>query len=49
MEEKTVPKIFIVHGHDAEAITTVANFVENLGLKATVLDEQPKRFRKSLT
>ena len=42
MEEKTLPKVFIVHGHDEVAITTVAKFVENLGLKATVLDEHPK-------
>ncbi len=32
--------VFISYGHDEEAITTVANFVENLGLKATVLDTQ---------
>ncbi len=41
MEEKTSQKVFIAHGHDTEAITTVAEFVENLGLKPTVLDEQP--------
>lgn len=41
MNAETRSKVFISHGHDEEAITTVAKFVENLGLKATVLDEQP--------
>ena len=41
MNEETRRKVFISHGHDEEAITTVAEFVENLGLKVTVLDEQP--------
>ena len=40
MNEETRRKVFISHGHDEEAITTVAEFVENLGLKVTVLDEQ---------
>ena len=34
-------KVFISYGHDEEAKITVAKFVENLGLKVTVLDEQP--------
>ena len=33
-------KVFISYGHDEEAITTVSEFIENLGLKATVLDAQ---------
>lgn len=41
MNAGTRSKVFISYGHDEEAITTVANFVENLGLKATFLDEQP--------
>ena len=41
MNEETRRKVFISHGHDEEAITTVAKFVENLGLTVTVLDEQP--------
>ena len=41
MNAKTLPKVYIAHGHDEKAKTTVAEFVENLGLKVTVLDEQP--------
>lgn len=41
MNAETRSKVFISFGHDEEAITTVAKFVENLGLEATVLDEQP--------
>lgn len=41
MNEETRRNVFIAHGHDEEAVTTVAEFVENLGLKVTVLDEQP--------
>ena len=41
MNEETRRKVFISHGQDEETITTVAKFVENLGLKVTVLDEQP--------
>ena len=33
--------IFIVHGHDDGTKETVARFVETLGLKATILHEQP--------
>ena len=40
MNAKTLPKVYISHGHDEEAITTVAKFVETLGLKPTLLDEQ---------
>ena len=40
MNEETRRKVFISHGRDEEAITTVAKFVENLGLKVAVLDEQ---------
>ena len=40
MNEETRRKVFISHGHDEEATTTVAKFVENLGLKVAVLDEQ---------
>ena len=41
MDEEARKKVFISYGHDEEAITTVAKFVENLGLSVTVLDEQP--------
>ena len=34
-------EIFIVHGRDDGAKETVARFVETLGLKATILHEQP--------
>ena len=43
MDAKNQPTVFISHGHDREVITTVAKFVETLGLKVTVLDEQPKK------
>ena len=33
-------EVFIVHGHDDEAKETVARFVENLGIEATILDEE---------
>lgn len=34
-------RIFIVHGHDDEAKTTVARTIEQLGLEAIILHEQP--------
>lgn len=34
-------EVFIVHGRDDGPKETVARFVENLGLKATILHEQP--------
>lgn len=43
MSAKNRRNVFISHGHDEEAITTVTKFVENLGLKVTVLNEQPKK------
>ena len=36
-------EVFIVHGHDDEAKETVARFVENLGIEATILHEQANR------
>ena len=36
-------EIFIVHGHNEAAKYKVANFVKNLDLTATILDEQPSR------
>ncbi|MDN5566007.1 MAG: nucleotide-binding protein [Psychrobacter sp.] len=33
-------KVFIVHGHDNEAKTEVARFIERLGLEAIILHEQ---------
>ena len=43
MNAENRTEVFISHAHDEEAITAVAKFVENLGLKVTVLDEQPKK------
>lgn len=34
-------EVFIVHGHDTAAKSEVARFVEKLGLKVIILDEQP--------
>ena len=36
-------EVFIVHGHDNEAKETVARFVENLDIEATILHEQANR------
>ncbi len=36
-------KVFIVHGHDDEAKETVARFVGNFGIEATILHEQANR------
>lgn len=41
MQEKASQKVFIVHGHDQAAKSTVARFVERLDLKVIILDEQP--------
>ena len=41
MNAKTRRNVFISHGHDKEAKMIVAQFVENLGLTVTVLDEPP--------
>ena len=41
MNAKTLPTVYISHVHDEEAMTTLVKFVEELGLKPTVLDEQP--------
>lgn len=38
-------EVFIVHGRDDGIKETVARFVENLGLKATILHEQPNEGR----
>ena len=43
MDAKTHGKVFISYGHDEGAKTTVARFVENLGLKPTILQEQPSK------
>ena len=43
MGEKTSQKVHIVHGPDEETKTTVAKFIENLGLKPTVLDRKPSK------
>ena len=42
MNAKNRRNVFISHGRDEEAIATVAKFVENLGLKVTVLDKRPE-------
>lgn len=38
-------RIFIVHGHDEGAREMVARFIEQLGLKAIILHEQPNKGR----
>ena len=43
MKAKNRRKVFISYGHDEEIIKTVVKFVENLGLKVTVPDEQPSK------
>lgn len=35
--------VFIVHGHDEVAKTSVARFIEKLGLEAIILHEQPNK------
>lgn len=35
-------EIFIVHGHDESARESVARFIEKLGFRAVILQEQPK-------
>ena len=43
MNTKTLPKVYIVHGPDEETKTTAAKFIEDLGLKPTVLDRKPSK------
>ena len=38
-------EVFIVHGHDDGTKETTARFIEKLGLKATILHEQPNEGR----
>lgn len=38
-------RVFIVHGHDEEAKQSVARCIEQLGLKAIILHEQPSQGR----
>lgn len=38
-------RLFIVHGHDAEAKESVARFVERIGLEPVILHEQPNSGR----
>lgn len=38
-------KVFIVHGHDSEAKSVIARFVEKLGIEAVILHEQPNKGR----
>jgi predicted nucleotide-binding protein len=38
-------KVFVVHGHDEAALQAVARFLEQLGLEATILREQPDQGR----
>ena len=43
MDGKTSQKVYILHGHDEETKTTVAKFIENLGLKPAILDKEPSK------
>lgn len=38
-------EVFVVHGHDGDALHAVARYVEKLEFKATILHEQPNRGR----
>lgn len=38
-------RVFLVHGHDVEAKLSVARYIEKLGFKLVILDEQPNRTR----
>jgi predicted nucleotide-binding protein len=38
-------KVFVVHGHDEAALQSVARFMEQLGLEAIILREQPDQGR----
>lgn len=38
-------KVFVVHGHDEAALQGVARFLENIGLEAIILREQPDQGR----
>ena len=38
-------KVFVVHGHDAEARESVARYIEKLGLEAIILHEQANQGR----
>jgi predicted nucleotide-binding protein len=38
-------KVFVVHGHDEAALQATARFVEQLGLRAIILREQPDQGR----
>jgi predicted nucleotide-binding protein len=40
-----IPKIFVVHGHDNEAKTEVARFIERLGFQPLILYEQASKGR----
>ena len=40
MKEEARTKVFISHGHDEEAVATLAKFIESSGLEVTVLDER---------
>jgi predicted nucleotide-binding protein len=41
-------KVFVVHGHDETALQGVARFLEQLGLEAIVLREQPDQGRATI-
>ena len=43
MNAKNQGKIFISYGQDKAAKTTVAKFIESLGLKPVILDQQPSK------
>ncbi len=38
-------KVFVVHGHDEAALLAVARFLEQIGLEAIILSEQPDQGR----
>lgn len=48
MNAETRRKVFISYGQDEEAKTTVAKFVEDLGLKPITLDGQPSKGKPTI-
>jgi predicted nucleotide-binding protein len=49
MEAEFSSKVFVVHGRDGQHRETVARFLEQLGLEAVILHEQPNRGRALIT
>jgi predicted nucleotide-binding protein len=52
VSQRTAPtdahKVFVVHGHDEAALQAVARFLEQIGLEAIILREQPDQGRATI-